>query len=241
MMRQLRGLHPLRCRVRRPGRHRGPSTSVLLGAPGARREPRHRPRRTARRATSRPATCSGPTSGTARRRRGGAPIMDAGASSRSTIVIRRAPRPPRTGAGRARGAILDGFPRTRRQAEALDRALARRAGRVDRALYIEVPTEDLVGRFAGRVSARRTATYNLGSNPPRVPACATSTARSSSSREDDAEDTVRARMAQQLAAAQRGDRPLRRDGDADLGRRRPADRRGHADAPRGARAAGPTG
>src|SRR5215211_485262 len=47
----------------------------------------------------------------------------------------------------ARGAILDGYPRTRPQAEALDEALAASGRQVDRALLIEVPIEDLVGRF----------------------------------------------------------------------------------------------
>src|SRR5258705_8308636 len=51
----------------------------------------------------------------------------------------------------ARGAILDGFPRTRRQAEALDEALNASGRPVDHALLIEVPIEDLVGRFAGRL------------------------------------------------------------------------------------------
>ena len=49
-----------------------------------------------------------------------------------------------------RGAILDGFPRTRVQAEALDVALAEAGRRVDRAIYVEVPIEDLVRRMANR-------------------------------------------------------------------------------------------
>jgi len=52
------------------------------------------------------------------------------------------------------GAILDGFPRTRRQAEALDEALNASGRPVDRALLIEVPIEDLIGRFAGRLICR---------------------------------------------------------------------------------------
>ena len=43
----------------------------------------------------------------------------------------------------ASGAILDGFPRTRRQAEALDEALNASGRPVDRALLIEVPIEDV--------------------------------------------------------------------------------------------------
>src|SRR5439155_6766401 len=54
----------------------------------------------------------------------------------------------------AAGAVLDGFPRNRRQAEALDAALAERGLRVDRAVMIEVPAEDLIRRLAGRWQCR---------------------------------------------------------------------------------------
>ena len=50
----------------------------------------------------------------------------------------------------AAGAILDGFPRTRIQAEALDVALAEANRRVDSAIFIDVPTEDLIARMANR-------------------------------------------------------------------------------------------
>src|SRR5690242_323796 len=50
----------------------------------------------------------------------------------------------------ANGVILDGFPRTVAQAEALDTALRREGKRVDLALFIVVPNEDLVDRLSGR-------------------------------------------------------------------------------------------
>lgn len=50
----------------------------------------------------------------------------------------------------AHGVILDGFPRTRRQAEALDEALRTMDRRIDRAINLEVPTEVLLGRLSGR-------------------------------------------------------------------------------------------
>src|SRR5690242_19903698 len=50
----------------------------------------------------------------------------------------------------AAGAILDGFPRTRVQAEALDVALAGASRRVDSAIFIDVPAEDLIARMANR-------------------------------------------------------------------------------------------
>src|SRR5262245_13991642 len=66
----------------------------------------------------------------------------------------------------ARGAILDGFPRTRAQAVALDEALAGTGKRVDRALLIEVPIEDLISRFADRRICRAGGhVYNLRSKP----------------------------------------------------------------------------
>ncbi len=70
----------------------------------------------------------------------------------------------------AAGAVLDGFPRTRGQAAALDAALAESGRRVDRALLIDVPIEDLVLRFADRVMcADGGHVYNLHSNPPLSP------------------------------------------------------------------------
>ena len=49
-----------------------------------------------------------------------------------------------------RGALLDGFPRTRRQAEVVDENLAATSSTIGAALYLEVPTEILVQRIAGR-------------------------------------------------------------------------------------------
>ena len=98
------------------------------------------------------------------------------------------------------GAILDGFPRTRPQAEALDEALAETGARVERALLIDVPIEDLIGRFADRVVCSTGAhVYNLRSKPPRVPGVCDVDGSELVRRADDAEETVRARMAQQLA------------------------------------------
>ena len=66
------------------------------------------------------------------------------------------------------GAILDGFPRTKVQAEALDAALAEAGRRVDLAGYIDVPLEDLVKRMANRrICTANGHVYNLVSNPPR--------------------------------------------------------------------------
>jgi len=56
----------------------------------------------------------------------------------------------------ARGAILDGFPRTLAQAQRLDDWLQQRGGAVSAAVYLEVPRDDLVARLVsrGQVSQR---------------------------------------------------------------------------------------
>lgn len=99
----------------------------------------------------------------------------------------------------AAGAVLDGFPRTRGQAEALDRALQPRGDRVDLAVYIEVPTNDLVARMASRrICSANGHVYNVASNPPTVPGLCDLDGSGLVQREDDLEETVRARMAQQI-------------------------------------------
>ena len=99
----------------------------------------------------------------------------------------------------ADGAILDGFPRTRVQAEALDDALAEAGRRVDDAGYIEVPLEDLVMRMANRrICTANGHVYNLVSNPPRVDGVCDLDGSELVQRADDVEETVRARMAQQV-------------------------------------------
>jgi len=97
------------------------------------------------------------------------------------------------------GAILDGFPRTRPQAEALDAALETSGRHVDKALLIEVPIEDLIGRFAGRRICKAGGhVYNDWFKPPKVWGVCDVDGSELVHRADDAEATVRARMEQQL-------------------------------------------
>jgi adenylate kinase len=99
----------------------------------------------------------------------------------------------------ADGAILDGFPRTRVQAEALDRALADASRNVDRAIFIDVPTEDLIARMANRrICTANGHVYNLATNPPATPDVCDIDGSPLIQRPDDEEATVRARMAQQI-------------------------------------------
>ncbi|HZC32543.1 MAG TPA: nucleoside monophosphate kinase, partial [Candidatus Bathyarchaeia archaeon] len=97
------------------------------------------------------------------------------------------------------GAILDGFPRTRVQAEALDRALAEAGRRVERAIFIDVAVEDLIRRMANRrICVENGHVYNLASNPPLVDAVCDIDGSEIVQRPDDEETTVRARMREQI-------------------------------------------
>lgn len=97
------------------------------------------------------------------------------------------------------GAILDGFPRTQVQAAALDRALKDAGRPVDRAILIDVPIEDLVRRMADRrICVENGHVYNLASNPPLVSGRCDIDGSELTQRADDSEETVRARMAQQV-------------------------------------------
>ena len=65
------------------------------------------------------------------------------------------------------GFVLDGFPRTLPQAEALDAALAESGG-LDRVLYVNVASEELVRRLAGRFICRACQMpYHAVTSPPK--------------------------------------------------------------------------
>ena len=67
------------------------------------------------------------------------------------------------------GAILDGFPRTLPQAEALDKALAEQGKAIDRVIYIKVAKEELQRRLTGRWTCRNCQTpYHAVNSPPQV-------------------------------------------------------------------------
>lgn len=75
----------------------------------------------------------------------------------------------RIGADDARdGFILDGFPRTRAQADALGAAFDRLGRRITAVLLIDVPDEDLVRRISGRrVSVKTGRPYHVETDPPK--------------------------------------------------------------------------
>jgi len=92
----------------------------------------------------------------------------------------------------ASGYLLDGFPRTVAQAEAL-----RKGGvALDWVLEIEVPDEAIVERMAGRrVHPASGRTYHVRFNPPRVEGRDDLTGEPLVQRDDDREETVRRRLA----------------------------------------------
>jgi len=99
----------------------------------------------------------------------------------------------------ANGAILDGFPRTEAQAQALDATLAGMGERVGKVVYIEVPTETLVERLAGRWVCPVCGTpYHEINDPPRVPGRCDREGAEIVQRDDDRPEVVRARLEQQV-------------------------------------------
>ena len=67
------------------------------------------------------------------------------------------------------GFVLDGFPRTIPQAEALDAALGKINEKMDYAIDVDVPDENIVNRMSGRRACLNCgATYHLISIPPKV-------------------------------------------------------------------------
>jgi len=95
----------------------------------------------------------------------------------------------------ASGCLFDGFPRTLQQAKALDQALKERGRSVDRAIYIEVPDEELVKRLSGRWLCRNCQTpYHIRNSPPRTPGKCDKCGGELYQRPDDREDTVKERI-----------------------------------------------
>lgn len=69
----------------------------------------------------------------------------------------------------AQGLLLDGFPRTIRQAQALDSGLQRAGREIDVAIYLKVPRDELLRRLAGRyICTAQQHVYHLQSRPPKV-------------------------------------------------------------------------
>jgi len=96
----------------------------------------------------------------------------------------------------AKGFILDGFPRTVRQAEALDAMLARRGIKLDHVIEIAVDDAALIDRITGRFSCSRCgASYHDRYKLPKVEGvCDVCGSRNFVRRADDNPETVAARL-----------------------------------------------
>jgi adenylate kinase len=95
----------------------------------------------------------------------------------------------------ASGCVFDGFPRTMPQAKVLDKALEEQGKSIDKAIYIEVPNEELVKRLSGRWLCRNCQTpYHLISSPPKTRGKCDKCGGELYQRSDDREETVRERL-----------------------------------------------
>jgi len=95
----------------------------------------------------------------------------------------------------ASGCLLDGFPRTLHQAQVLDKALKEQGKSIDKAIYIEVPNEELVKRLSGRWLCRVCQTpYQIISSPPKTPGKCDKCGGELYQRSDDREETVNDRL-----------------------------------------------
>ena len=92
------------------------------------------------------------------------------------------------------GAVLDGFPRTPAQAEALDQLLAELGGVVNSVPYIKVPDQDLIERLSGRWMSPSGRVYHEKYNPPKTKGIDDVDGSKLYQREDDKPETVKHRI-----------------------------------------------
>ncbi len=93
------------------------------------------------------------------------------------------------------GYILDGFPRTIPQAEALEEALNKIGQRVDFAINIDVPDENIISRMSGRRACTSCgATYHVVFNPPKKEGICDDCGAELVLRDDDKPETVKNRL-----------------------------------------------
>ena len=93
------------------------------------------------------------------------------------------------------GYVLDGFPRTIPQAEALDTALAAINDKVDYAINVEVPDENIINRMSGRRACVACgATYHIVHIPTKVEGVCDKCGAELILRDDDKPETVKNRL-----------------------------------------------
>ena len=95
------------------------------------------------------------------------------------------------------GIILDGFPRTVAQAEALDKILEEKGKKVDIVLNLETPEDEIIERIVNRRACSNQdckAVYNLILNPPKVEGICDKCGSKLIQRQDDNVETVKLRF-----------------------------------------------
>lgn len=94
------------------------------------------------------------------------------------------------------GFLLDGFPRNVPQADVLTHMLSTRNLKIDHVVSIAVPQDGLVRRLSGRRTCKRCgAMYHIAFNPPKREGVCDQCQGELFQREDDREETIRARLA----------------------------------------------
>lgn len=121
--------------------------------------------------------------------------MDSGALVPDDLVVRlvgsRLDEPDA-----AAGALLDGFPRTVAQAEALAQYLAAKNRTVDHCLCLDVPDDVLIKRLSGRRMCRECgAGYHIDFAPPKADGTCPKCGGATYQRDDDKEETIKNRLA----------------------------------------------
>ena len=95
----------------------------------------------------------------------------------------------------ANGYVLDGFPRTIPQAEALTEALAKKGETIDYAINVEVPDENIINRMGGRRACLACgSTYHIVYAPTRVEGICDRCGEKLVLRDDDKPETVKNRL-----------------------------------------------
>jgi adenylate kinase len=94
------------------------------------------------------------------------------------------------------GFILDGFPRTIRQAEALDEAIDRRGRSLTAALLIDAPGEEVIRRLSGRrICVKSGHVYHVDNDPPKKEGVCDQDGSRLIQRDDDKPETIEKRLA----------------------------------------------
>ena len=93
------------------------------------------------------------------------------------------------------GFVLDGFPRTIPQAEALDAALSKIGQKMDYAIDVDVPDDNIINRMSGRRACLKCgATYHIVSIPTKVEGVCDRCGNQVVLRDDDQPETVKKRL-----------------------------------------------